>query len=92
MKKNIIFVAFFIMGCSSTSIPTIVNHDVMVTVPCNTTLPLKPLMPLTDTGNVSDDIFTKTKKALAEIDIRRGYEAELESIATSCSDQKPISK
>jgi hypothetical protein len=71
-------------GCASTTPPKIINHDVFITTPCKITLPAKPVMPLTDTGSVNDDIFVKTKKALAEIDIRKGYEAELEAAAGSC--------
>jgi len=70
-------------GCSW--IPThVVDHDVMVPVPCKVTMPQKPLMPFTDTATVKDNIYVKTQKALAEINVRKGYEAELEAAAGSC--------
>ena len=71
-------------GCCIPKAPIVVDHKVMVTVPCKTILPARPVMPLTDTGKVEDDIFVKSKKALAEIDIRKGYEAQLEAAARSC--------
>lgn len=62
----------------------IVDHKVLVTVPCKIMPPLKPVMPLTDMGNKKDDIFVKSKKALAEINLRKGYEAQLEAANESC--------
>lgn len=83
MKLITIFAALLLVGCGTTK-PQIVDHNVLVTVPCKVTLPAKPVMPLTDTGDVKDDVFVKTKKALAEIEIRKGYEAQLEAVAQSC--------
>jgi hypothetical protein len=74
---------FSLSGCFSTT-GKVVDHNVQVNVPCKVTMPSKPVMPLTDTGNIKDDIFVKSKKALAEIDLRKGYEAELEAAAGSC--------
>lgn len=76
-------VLLLLSGCFA-SAPTIVDHNVMVTVPCKVTLPAKPQMPLTDSGDVKDDMFVKTKKALAEIELRKGYEEQLEAAAESC--------
>lgn len=83
MKLYVMLPILFLYGCTS-PLPKIVNHDVMVTIPCKITMPVKPVMPLTDTGDIKDNIFIKTKKALAELDIRRGYEAQLEAAAGSC--------
>ena len=83
MKLYVMLPILLLCGCACPT-PQIVNHDVMVTVPCKITMPVKPVMPLTDTGDAKDNIFVKSKKALAELDIRRGYEAQLESAAGSC--------
>lgn len=81
-------------GCLATTGPAVIDHNVIVQVPCNVTMPDKPVFPLTDSGNVKDDIFLKTKKALAEIEQRKGYESKLEAAAQSCTDtgSKPVSK
>ena len=95
MNKIILAVpAFFLCGCLATTGPAIVDHNVQVQVPCNVTMPDKPSFPLTDSGDVKDDIFVKSKKALAEIDARKGYEVKLEAAAQSCTDKgsKPVSK
>jgi hypothetical protein len=62
----------------------IVNRDVLVTVPCKINPPVKPVMPLTDTGDTKDNIFINIKKAIAEIEIRKGYELQLETAVKSC--------
>lgn len=86
MNKLYLLVAVLpLCGCLATVGPTIVNHDVIVQVPCNVILPEKPTYPLTDTGSVNDNIFIKSKKALAEIEARKAYEAQLEAAATACT-------
>ena len=83
--KTIYAVLPVLLLCACGTVPPkVVDHEVLVTVPCKVTMPSKPVMPLTDTGDVKDDIFVKTKKALAEIDLRKGYEAQLEAVAQSC--------
>jgi hypothetical protein len=84
MNKLILALPLVVLcGCAQLP-PKIVDHNVMVPVPCKVTPPVKPVMPLSDTGSTSDDIFVKVKKALAEIDVRKGYEAELEAAVGSC--------
>ena len=78
------FFAGYEYADSKPPIQVVVEHKVLVTIPCKVALPTKPSMPLTDSGDMRDDIFIKTKKALAEIDLRKGYEAQLESSARSC--------
>lgn len=90
MNKILLAVpAFFLCGCLATTGPAIVNHNVIVQVPCNVTMPDKPSFPLTDSGNVNDNIFIKSKKALSEIEARQGYETKLEAAAQSCTDKQP---
>lgn len=84
MILAIMVMLFIITGCCASKPPTIITNKVMVPVPCKITIPSKPVMPLTDTGDIMDDIFVKSKKALAEINIRKGYEAELEAAVGSC--------
>lgn len=84
MKILTFIPVLLLVGCCSAVPPKIINHDVIVTVPCKITMPTKPSMPLTDSGNVSDDIFVKSQKALAEIDLRKGYESQLEAGVKSC--------
>ena len=74
---------FSLSGCFATS-GGVVDHNVLVSVPCKVTMPQKPVMPLTEEGSINDDIFVKTKKALAEIEYRKGYENLLESAIGSC--------
>lgn len=80
---------FLLCGCLATVGPAVVDHNVIVQVPCNVTLPEKPVYPLTDTGDVKDDIFVKSKKALSEIEERKAYETKLEAAAQSCTDKDP---
>ena len=86
--------AFLLCGCLATTGPAVVDHNVIVQVPCNVTMPDKPVFPLTDSGKVEDNIFDKSKKALAEIEDRKAYETKLEAAAQSCTDKgsKPVSK
>lgn len=85
VKTSIIMIILASALAACGTVPAkVVDHNVLVTVPCKVTMPGKPVMPLTDTGDVNDDIFVKTKKALAEIDLRKGYEAQLEAVAKSC--------
>lgn len=85
MKTFIIIPALFLSGCSLLPTRTIVvDHNVLVTIPCRITQPQKPVMPLTDSSKIEEDIFVKTKKALAEIELRKGYEKQLETVVESC--------
>ena len=84
MKYLILIPVLLLCGCKCIPNNNIVDHNVLVTVPCKITSPAKPVMPLSDGGLATDDLFTKTKKAIAEIDIRKGYEGELETAIGSC--------
>lgn len=65
-------------------VQVIVDHKIEVNIPCKIHMPEKPIMPLTDTAKAEDDIFLKTKKALAETELRKGYEDKLEAAAGAC--------
>jgi len=85
MKIFLLVLILALTGCNITQPPNIVEHKVLVTIPCKVTLPSKPVMPLTETGSSDEDLFVKSKKALAEIELRKGYETELEAAANACS-------
>jgi len=88
MNKLYLLIAVLpLCGCLATVGPTVVDHNVIVQVPCIVTLPEKPIFPLTDTGSVKDNIFVKSKKALSEIEARKAYEKELEAAAESCTQK-----
>lgn len=80
--------ALLLVGCASSQAPIIKTEDkivnVAVQVPCKVTLPERPAMPL-DSAKPEEDVFTKIKKALAEIELRQSYEEKLEAAAKSCS-------
>lgn len=84
--KTIILGCLILAGCCTPTPPIhdIVERQVLVSVPCKVKMPSKPMMPFTESATVNDDIFMKTKKALAEIDVRKGYEVLLEAAADSC--------
>lgn len=85
MKLIYIPLILVLTGCSS-FLPNekIVDHNVLVTIPCKVTPPVKPVMPFTDGGNKKDNIFVKSKKTLAEIKLRQAYEVQLEAAVESC--------
>lgn len=85
MRTLLVLFLVFISGCSP--LPTrevVVDHNVQVNIPCKITPPQKPVMPLTDSGKIEEDIFVKTQKALAELELRKGYEKQLETAVESC--------
>lgn len=71
-------------GCQCPTKIQYVDRNILVTIPCKTPSIDKPVMPLTDTGAISDDVFTKTKKAVSELDQRRAYEEKLEAAVKAC--------
>jgi hypothetical protein len=73
-----------LVGCAAPK-ERIVTNEVIVQVPCKITPPEKPVLPLTDNGSVEDNIFDKTKKALSEIELHKGYELLLEAAISGCN-------
>lgn len=73
----------FLVGCAST--PKIETRivEVPVAVSCIKQVPVKPEYPLQG-SNPDEDIFVLTKRALAEIELRKGYEGELEAVLIAC--------
>ena len=79
-----------LVGCA-TSEPIIVHKTVEVEVPvevrCKVEYPKKPAWPL-DTIPEGSDIYVVGSAALAEIELRSGYEGELEAALKRCADPK----
>ena len=73
------------IGCTPKTIikTEIVEVKVPVSVPCKITPPKRPLMPV-DALKKEDDLHTKVKVALAELEIREAYEKTLESSIKEC--------
>lgn len=85
MKILILTLLLLMSGCATLPSPP-VEVKVLVPVPCEIKLIDKPVMPL-DSVQVSDDLFTKVKAALSEIETRKGYELKLETAVKSCQPQ-----
>jgi hypothetical protein len=81
--KTTILLTFFLLLSACTPVETIREVKVPVIIPCVDQLPNKPSMPLQEAGP-EEDLFVLTKKALAEIELRKGYEGELESALVAC--------
>ena len=60
-----------------------VDVDMPVPIRCAVAMPTEPDFALGHTAP-SDDVFTKTKAALIELDQRKAFEAELESQLALC--------
>lgn len=58
---------------------------VPVPVPCKIVSPEKPVYPLQEAKKNESNIFNITQKALAEIELRQGYETKLEAAITECN-------
>lgn len=66
-------------------------------VKVNTPIPVRcdvadvptPYMPWTEGGNEQDNMHDITKKTLAEIEVRKGYEHKLKAAITTCQKSEP---
>lgn len=61
----------------------IVPREVPYPVPCKIIPPQKPVFPV-DGLKKEDDLFRKSSTALAELELRIGYEKELEAAIKGC--------
>lgn len=83
MKSLLIFIPVsLLVGCTCNPTKPI---EAQVAVPVNCKIPTipKPTMPL-DSAKPSDDLLTKTKLSLAEIELRKAYELKLETAIKAC--------
>ena len=78
-----LFLALLVVGCSCK--PVYIDREVKVAVPvpCRVAPIDKPVMPLQE-AKTSEEFGVKLKKALAEIELRKGYETKLEAGVRSC--------
>lgn len=76
-------IVMFLTACT----PQLVVQEVKVPVPipCKIVSPDKPIYPLQEAKKDEKDIFVITQKALAEIELRQGYETKLEVAITECN-------
>ena len=74
----VIWWATLLAGCAGRSRPVVVDPPPRQAAPCATHEVREPVYP--DTG---DDIFTKVRALLAELELRKGYEAELKKVASA---------
>lgn len=87
MNKSLLFLPILLLvGCATTK-PSIITKTVEVKVPVQVPCKVKPVpkpnMPLKSL-DPSSNIYDKVKTALAEIEIRKGYETNLEAAIKSC--------
>jgi hypothetical protein len=80
-----------LVGCACN--PKVVTEtvEVPVMVTCIKETPARPEFPL-QISNPNEDLFVLTKRALAEIELRKGYEGELEAVLTACKETPTIPK
>lgn len=83
MKTTITAILLLVLlsGCATNE--TIREVNVPVVIPCVESMPSKPSYPLQE-ASPGEDQFTLTKKALAEIELRKGYEGVLEALLVAC--------
>lgn len=91
MKNVLILALLLITGCATNPGAT-VPVNVAIPVKCATEVPQRPVMPTevlrlpppkTDSEKLQQ-LFARTRAALAEIDFREGYEVELLAALKSC--------
>lgn len=85
MKKLVALglVTLFVTGCACTPKEVYVTVKVPVPVPCKPTKVEEPAFPLQEATTL-EEFGIKLKKALAEIEIRKGYETKLKAAVESC--------
>jgi hypothetical protein len=87
MKYLALILPIFLVGCACKPQVITETMEVPVAVSCVKQTPAKPGFPLQE-AKFDEDMFTLAKKALAEIEIRKGYEGELEAVITGCTSTK----
>jgi hypothetical protein len=83
-------IAALAVAVSACCTPRVVTQEVKVAIPtpCIKELPKKPDMPL-ESSSASEDQYTKTKKAIAQLYRDKAYQQELEAALTACLDPNP---
>ena len=91
MQNNLLIIGLvglvvLLSACATTDpvINTVIQKvEVPIAVPCKVELPVKPTLNF-DKLTTEQDIFDKTKAALADRKLQLGYETELLAALTSC--------
>lgn len=83
---TILLAGVILTGCATTRPGTVTEVLVPIPVPCNINAPSVPSWPF-QTASGTDDIFTSVKKMLAEIELRKSYEIELEAAIRGCNSK-----
>lgn len=91
MRVLFLVLCMFLTGCGMLQ-PQIVKVEVPLPIPCNIVPPKKPVMPFTDSimtdiPSGKPDLFGDSKRMLAEIESRKGYETELEAAIKACNSK-----
>ncbi len=82
--RNLLFL-LLLSGCQSLGQVVTQEVKIPVPVPCKIVSPAKPVMPLQEAEATEGNIFVILQLALAEIELRQGYETELEVAITTCN-------
>lgn len=78
MKKLLVLSAIFLGGCANEKV---VRVEVPIAVPCHTPAVEEPVYPK---AAENAGIFERVKVALAELELRKGYEARLRAAKSAC--------
>lgn len=80
----LLVILLLLQGCGGGAI-VVDEIKVPVAVSCKVNVPTRPVMPLEQAKKDESDIFVIVQKALAEIEIRQGYEIKLEAAIMECN-------
>lgn len=80
MKKLVVLSAIFLGACAGQKTITV---KVPIAVPCKTPQIEEPVYPK---ASADAGIFERVKVILAELELRKGYEAKLMAAAASCGE------
>lgn len=83
----ITFILLLLAGCANMKEQVVTTVNVPMPIPCIIVAPKKPFMPFTD-QDIGKDLYGNVKNMLAEIELRKGYETELEAGITACNTIK----
>ena len=88
MQNKLLVLAVALLADCATDTPPGINTviqkvEVPIAVPCKVELPVKPTLNF-DKLTTEQDIFDKTKAALADRKLQLGYETELLAALNSC--------
>ena len=83
MRYAALIALAWLAGCAGDPVYRPVDVSMPLAAPCKAPRIDEPSWPLKKT-DADAPLFDKTKKALAEIELRKAYEAELRAALTAC--------